>query len=131
MASAPTNISSFEEWFVYGLAAMGDLGKLLIGIIPGIDLLGLPMWFAGFLSMNVYFLIRLGPGYLMSGKNPGQKLAVFMSTTAIGFIPVIDDFVPELTLQAVSILGSNRKEVKKYEAANDKAAQKQQLSRAA
>lgn len=114
MNQEPPNVTSVEECIVYAFVGIIDLIKFVLGFIPIIDLIGSGLWFLGFGIMFFYYLIRLGPGVFLGGKKSTKKIGVFFLTTMVGAIPALDDFIPELTIQAISTFGNLREERKAY-----------------
>lgn len=127
MALQPVN--SVERGLIIFACVVVDT----IGLIP---VLGNFADFAGFISLNFYFLIKLGARYF-SGKRSGQKMANTVISGMVSIMPVVGNFVPELAIQAATmfwILDKEEKEEreKMVGAANDNAAEtKRRLSRAA
>lgn len=127
MALQPIN--KVEQGFVIGGAVIADL----IGLIP---ILGNIVWFVAFVSINLYFLIKLGSRYF-GGKRGSQKIATTLLSGMVGAMPVIGNIAPDLTVETVAMFWILDKEAKeeaeeaaKKSAANDNRPQGK-LSRAA
>jgi hypothetical protein len=132
-----------EKMLVLTGTVMADGAKFILAFVPVIDLLGMIIWFVGFLCLTLYFLMKMG-FHFFSGTRSSQKLAATLGTAAIGAVPVLDGFIPELTIQALAtfwILEQEYKECKEAEAkalaksshgaANDNGRRSRRLSRAA
>ena len=131
MALKKTN--SIEKLFVYLFTGAIDLACFVIAFIPGIDLLGWPLKMFGEVSLNIYFLIKGGFG----GRRAGQKLAATVGNAVVAAVPALDDFIPSLTIQSVSMYwildkeaAESAEEAAKKAAANENG-RRQNLSRAA
>ncbi|HEV7121455.1 MAG TPA: hypothetical protein VGN56_01355 [Candidatus Paceibacterota bacterium] len=99
---AREKINGVEKLFVYLFTGAIDLACLLIGWIPGIDLIGWLFKVFGQISLSTYFFIRLGSRYF-GGKRGGQKLATTIINTVVEAFPAVDDFIPSLTIEAGSM----------------------------
>jgi hypothetical protein len=124
---ALTPVNTVEKGLVVFLAILTDT----VGLIP---VLGNIADFIGLVCLNLYFFIKLGSKYL-GGKRGSQKIANMLINGIVGIIPVVGNFVPELTIQAIVMFGILDKEVKEEAeaaktAANDNAP-RQKISRAA
>ncbi|KND50099.1 MAG: hypothetical protein AB203_03880 [Parcubacteria bacterium C7867-008] len=127
MAAQP--IDNTEQHLMIGASFLADT----IGLIP---VIGNFVWFAAYVSLTLYFLIKLGPSYL-GGKNSDQKMAKALITGIIGAIPVIGNIAPDLLILTVTTFRMHNKEVAEEEhkmqaatqAANDNV--RRNLSRAA
>lgn len=112
-----------------------DIACMAISWIPGLDLLGWPMKIFGEITLNFYFLIKLGGKYF-GGKRSAQKIATTFLNGVVAAIPAIDDFIPSLSIQLWSMYWLLDKEAKDEEheaaakAAND-AVKQARLSQAA
>ncbi|KND51523.1 MAG: hypothetical protein AB202_03060 [Parcubacteria bacterium C7867-007] len=111
MAAKPINV--VEQGLVIGGAALADT----IGLIP---VVGNIVWFIAFLSLNIYFLIKLGPSYL-GGKRTSTKMIRTIISGIIGAIPVVGNIAPELLILTLSTFWMNNKEVMEEEAARQAA----------
>lgn len=122
MAAQP--ISSVEKGLVIFACVVVDT----IGLIP---VLGNIADIVGIFSLNLYFLIKLGSRYF-GGQRSSQKIANTLINGMIGVMPVIGNFVPELTIQAVTMFWILDQEIKDAEEkAAQAASKKPRLSRAA
>lgn len=112
MAETPPvkyRITTVLSIIIFTLTGVDDGLKLLLALIPGIDIADFFFWFLGWVPLQLLFLMRLGLGYL-KGKKAGSKITITLATTMIGLIPVLDGLVPELTLEALGIVYATRAE---------------------
>jgi hypothetical protein len=116
MAQRPPNISSPEIIIVMAFAVICDLLKFSIAFFPFVDLVGIVIGFIGLLVVNAYFLFRVGPSFL-SGKRSSLKIATMAANGVLDFIPVLGDFIPEVTIYAASMFWLLHKEHQEYAAA--------------
>jgi hypothetical protein len=104
--------------FVFATTLPLDLVKFLIDFVPGVDLINWPISVFTFFAINLFFLIKLGLGYL-GGKKSGQKVFITIATAIVSAIPLLDGFVPDETIDAAGIMWATTQE--DIETANDNA----------
>lgn len=126
MGTQKTNV--VEKMFVWLFSLAIDLACMAVAFIPGVDLLGWPLKMFGEISLDLYFLIKGGFG----GRRSNQKIATTIGNAMIAAVPAVDDFIPSLTFQSVSMFWILDKEVEEKQLkAADNDNKKQNLSRAA
>jgi len=126
---ASEKVNGVEKMIVFILCGGVDIFCMAISLVPGLDLIGWPLKVFGTVSLNVYFLLKQGFG----GTRSSQKMLTSVGTAIVDAIPAIDDFLPGLTIQSVSmywLMDTDVAEAKAKNAANQNV-QKRPLSRAA
>ena len=117
MAATPDPKPDYRIGWITGGILVGftvviHIIMFFIDLIPGVDLIDWIIWLMVDLPIKVYFLIKLGTSGYLGGKKQGQKIATTVITTVIGFIPIIDGLIPEMTIEVLGIILATRAEDK-------------------